>query len=399
MSLIFLSLFVVTVIDNFDFFQQEDAMYSLVTMDDLSKFRAAWAEFDPKGTGYLKKEDLTKFLRKCGGRLEIRIYDDSFTVPSLMERSKGAPIPNVAKREISNPVSALLGEAPLSGRMSPPSLDVIVLQKNLNTMDSVEVRQRRAVYNFAYQEIMSFEDPEKGLPFDAVLKVLTYQLIDAERFLKIDQMFIRQQQLSQVQERVYRDKVRAVCHTFALRRRFRKLQELKLAESHSGSDGHRHQQHHPEVSRDKSDLSKFSKDSSAVPRIKHEISLPVPIPTIVVEPEPEQKAPFTGVDQMKDSKLDVAYLQSQQSNMSMDMLNMSNASALSSSYRSNPGRLGFRAGVSQSGITVGSSSANSLDFASGQDLEQCSTVLEDLSKSSWMGLLDEESSNNNNNVP
>ncbi len=56
-------------------------------------------------------------------------------------------------------------------------------------MDCEKVKQRRAMFNFVYQEIMSFEDPERGLPFDRVLKVLAYKLIDVERYLKYALIF------------------------------------------------------------------------------------------------------------------------------------------------------------------------------------------------------------------
>lgn len=62
-GMILMSLFVVTVIDNFDFTSQEDAMLALFTQEDLTNYKHAWSEFDPKGTGYIKKENVTKLLR------------------------------------------------------------------------------------------------------------------------------------------------------------------------------------------------------------------------------------------------------------------------------------------------------------------------------------------------
>ena len=60
-----LSLFIVTVIDNFDFFSQENSMYSLMTQEDLVSYKSVWSEFDPKGTGFIPREQLSKFLGVC----------------------------------------------------------------------------------------------------------------------------------------------------------------------------------------------------------------------------------------------------------------------------------------------------------------------------------------------
>ncbi len=61
-TLMMMNLFVVTVINNFDSSTQ-DTSYSLVTMEDLTIFKKAWAEFDPNGTGYIQKKHLQNFFR------------------------------------------------------------------------------------------------------------------------------------------------------------------------------------------------------------------------------------------------------------------------------------------------------------------------------------------------
>jgi hypothetical protein len=161
------------------------------------------------------------------GRFEIKIYNDLQSIKALVQSSKkpsdssAAPttettesIPsNVSppRKGSSRPQSSLFSDNKDKGKrvsfidaitsftrlssatptiqlppVQPIADDINIKRLNwhLNTIDPNQVRERRQLFNFVYQEIMSFEEPGRGLPFDSVLQVLSYKLIDAERYLK-----------------------------------------------------------------------------------------------------------------------------------------------------------------------------------------------------------------------
>ncbi len=64
------------------------------------------------------------------------------------------------------------------------SLNVKMLSQRLSHLDTEQTRQKRLAYNFVYHEALSFEEKGRGIPFDKVLRALTYKLIDPEQFLK-----------------------------------------------------------------------------------------------------------------------------------------------------------------------------------------------------------------------
>lgn len=245
-TLIFMTLFVVTVIDNFDFTTQEEAMFSLLTSEDFANFKRAWADFDPKGTGYIPKEDVTKFLRQLNGRLEVKIYPEEYSVQTLLRASSKADR-DTAVREPAN-----------------IDVDVRKLNSNVASLDVKESRQKRAAYNFTYHEALSHEEPGKGVPFNKLLRILAYRLIDAEQFLKIDQMFIRQQEMNAIQEKVYREKIRSTFTTIALRRRY-----CRMVAEKQNEEFNRDLMSHRRVGRD---YGSFTPPQSDIPIIVVDVS-------------------------------------------------------------------------------------------------------------------------------
>ena len=142
--------------------------------------------------------------------MEIRIYDEQFSISNLVTNSTPKAKAEV-KREISGELLGAPGDSKslprsivdtrslprsflqhrdysggsITDKQQPPMpISTALLNRNLDNLNLPEVKKRRSIYNFVYQEIISFEEPGKGLPFEKVLKVLSYQLIDAERFLK-----------------------------------------------------------------------------------------------------------------------------------------------------------------------------------------------------------------------
>lgn len=199
-SLVLMNLFVATVIENFDFSAQDDASFALITIDDVAGFKKKWTEVDPKGSGYISREQLSTLFSRLTGRFSMRIYPAEY---SIAELTKCCDIQG-------------------------SRIDVSKLNSKLENLNLAEVRKRSHSLNFAYQEATTFMVREKGIPFDKVLRTLSFRLIDSHRFLRIEQMLIRQQEEARIMERVRMEKLKAFCHMIIDRRRFLRQTKRQL---------------------------------------------------------------------------------------------------------------------------------------------------------------------------
>lgn len=68
---IFVSLFVSLIFESFSYVYQRSSGLSIISRDEIRRFKQAWATFDPEGTGYISK---TAFPRLLGVREIGEIY-------------------------------------------------------------------------------------------------------------------------------------------------------------------------------------------------------------------------------------------------------------------------------------------------------------------------------------
>jgi voltage-dependent calcium channel len=59
---IFVSLFVSLIFESFSYVYQRSSGLSVITRDEIRRFKQAWADFDPQGTGYITKENFPRLL-------------------------------------------------------------------------------------------------------------------------------------------------------------------------------------------------------------------------------------------------------------------------------------------------------------------------------------------------
>jgi voltage-dependent calcium channel len=59
---IFVSLFVSLIFESFSYVYQRSSGLSVITRDEIRRFKQAWADFDPRGTGYISKENFPRLL-------------------------------------------------------------------------------------------------------------------------------------------------------------------------------------------------------------------------------------------------------------------------------------------------------------------------------------------------
>jgi voltage-dependent calcium channel len=62
---IFVSLFVSLIFESFSYVYQRSSGLSVISREEIRRFKQAWAEFDPDGTGYISKEVFPRLLRVC----------------------------------------------------------------------------------------------------------------------------------------------------------------------------------------------------------------------------------------------------------------------------------------------------------------------------------------------
>jgi voltage-dependent calcium channel len=60
---IFVSLFVSLIFESFSYVYQRSSGLSVISREEIRRFKQAWAEFDPNGTGYISKEVFPRLLR------------------------------------------------------------------------------------------------------------------------------------------------------------------------------------------------------------------------------------------------------------------------------------------------------------------------------------------------
>ena len=212
---IFVNLFISLIYESFSYVYQRSSGLSVISREEIRRFKQAWAEFDPNGRGYISKEAFPRFLGELSGVFEMRIYDGDFSVRSLMDDCKLTP-----QRS-----SAL----PLDGAsLGPPEIDLHKLNRRLGELPVDQIRRRRARMNTFYEEVLVSADPDRGIPFNDLLFILAhYKIINENKSLKLEEFLRRKARRQRVVEAVNRNIVVGFFDTLYWSRRFRRVKEGK----------------------------------------------------------------------------------------------------------------------------------------------------------------------------
>ena len=215
---IFVNMFVSLIYESFSYVYQRSSGLSVISRKEVRRFKQAWAEFDPSGSGYISKEAFPRFLGELTGIFEMRIYPDEFTVGHL-KSSCGVHDHN-AKLPI--------GDGTLSER--PTAMDTAALNQRLEQLPVQEIRMRRERMRVFYEEIMVSADPDKGINFTTLLMVLAhYKVINDSKSLRLEEFLRRRARLQRVEEAVNRSIVTGFFDTVYYRRRFQEHMNRKRA--------------------------------------------------------------------------------------------------------------------------------------------------------------------------
>ncbi|KAL1587082.1 hypothetical protein WHR41_04007 [Cladosporium halotolerans] len=215
---IFVNLFISLIYENFSYVYQRSSGLSIISREEIRRFKQAWAEFDPVGTGYISKEAFPRFLGELSGVFEMRVYDGDFTVGAFLEEC-----------QVDSPLRRT-NSLPLDGAMSyePRQLDLAKLNAKLNEIPVDEIQRRRVRMNTFYEEVLVSADPDRGIAFGTLLMILAhYKVINDNRSLKLEEFLRRRVRLQRVEEAVNRNIVVGFFDTLYWSRRFRRAVERK----------------------------------------------------------------------------------------------------------------------------------------------------------------------------
>lgn len=202
---IFVSLFVSMIFESFSYVYQQSSGMSVVSRDEIRRFKQAWAEFDPNGTRFISKEQFPRLLGELSGVFQMRIYDGDFTVGRIKEDCSVQPDdpPNPKRRVVEG-------------------IDLDKLAERVNQIPVAEIRQRRERMNVFYQEVLLTAEPDRGIPFTAVLFLLThYNVIVDSRSLRLEEFLRRRARLQRVNETIRRNTVVGFFDTLHWSRKFK----------------------------------------------------------------------------------------------------------------------------------------------------------------------------------
>ncbi|KAI8889134.1 hypothetical protein K501DRAFT_329474 [Backusella circina FSU 941] len=204
------------IISNFEYAYETRTRFTSITKADLRIFKNAWAEVDPRGTGYIQKDYLGKFLRLLDGRFKFRIYEDEHELHHLLELSKIG----TAQQVVVNPsTSPAMEEKSAYSSGFPIEYNYTQVNRSLSTMNVDVTRQRRFEYNICVKEILRTET-SKGLPFASVLTVLSYRFINISESLRLDPLIQRLEKMDQITQEYHLEKAAGFFLAQVQRRRY-----------------------------------------------------------------------------------------------------------------------------------------------------------------------------------
>lgn len=211
---IFVNLFVSLIYESFSYVYQRSSGLSVISREEIRRFKQAWAEFDPNGTGFISRDVFPRLLGELSGIFEMRIYDGDFTVRRLIEQCA------VPSRRASN--------LPMSQREPTPEIDIAKLNRVLAQMPISDIRRRRQRMNMFYEEVLVSSDPDKGIQFTSLLLILAHhKVINDNKSLRLEEFLRRRARLQRVQEAVRRNVVVGFFDTLYWARRFRRAMDQK----------------------------------------------------------------------------------------------------------------------------------------------------------------------------
>ncbi|MCJ1468760.1 calcium channel protein [Pseudocyphellaria aurata] len=207
---IFVSMFVSLIFESFSYVYQRSNGLSIVSREEIRRFKQAWATFDPEGTGFITKEAFPRLLGELSGVFEMRIYDGEHSVNRILEDC------SVEIRGSETPAGVVHGIDRAKG------IDLARLNNRISTINVPDIRRRRERMELFFQEIMVSANVDRGINFTSCLMILAhYNVISDTKSLRLEEFLRRRARLQRVEEEVRRRVVRGFFDTMYWSRLFR----------------------------------------------------------------------------------------------------------------------------------------------------------------------------------
>ena len=187
---IFANLFVSLIYESFsNIYLELTNKAGALRRQDIRSFKAAWAVVDPLGTGYIQPSLLPQLLKRLQGGLSMNIYDEQFSIKTLMN----------ASREPGQTLQT-------SGTHSHVNLEKF--NEMLGNLPIERIRSRKRILNKVYEEVNLLSDPRLGVSFSEVLLILVnHKIINLRMCLRyVEIHLIRACQLILLSFREYWDR-------------------------------------------------------------------------------------------------------------------------------------------------------------------------------------------------
>ncbi|KAA8897863.1 Ion transport protein-domain-containing protein [Sphaerosporella brunnea] len=163
---IFVSMFISLIFESFSYVYQLSG--------DSSQIQAAWAKFDPDGTGYIPKEQFPRLLGQLSGIFAMGIYE---------EPTKGLTTGSVVH-----------------------GIDLEALNRRIAKIPIHKIRRQRHTFTLFYEECLVSADKAYGVRFESVLLILAhYKVINDNKSLRLEEYLRRRHRLQRVEEQVQRN--------------------------------------------------------------------------------------------------------------------------------------------------------------------------------------------------
>lgn len=168
---IFVNLFVSLIYESFSYVYQRSSGMSVVDRDEIRRFKEAWRNVDPAGTGFISKEQFPRLLGELSGVFQMRIYQPEDSIARILEDVRDSP---KQARHLSAATTEL-----------DSNVDIEKLNQRLSQLDVVKIRERRRRFKIFFGEVLVSADPDKGIAFTDVLLILAhYNIINDNKSLR-----------------------------------------------------------------------------------------------------------------------------------------------------------------------------------------------------------------------